>query len=151
MLKEEQMHKHILIPTDGSQLSTSAVERALAFAKDIGARVTILTVIEPFHIFSMEMEQLEATREEYDRYSRKAAEDILTAAQNQAKQSGIDCHTVQVTSNEPARVIVETATERGCDLIAMASHGREGFTAFMVGSVTMKVLAHSRTPVLVYR
>jgi nucleotide-binding universal stress UspA family protein len=145
------MHRHILIPTDGSQLSTSALDKALAFAKDIGARVTILTVVEPFHVFSTDAIQLEATREQYENYSRKVAEDILDAAHAKARQRGVDCSGVQAISDEPAMVIVDTAEQSGCDLIAMASRGREGFTAFMLGSVTMKVLAHSKTPVLVYR
>lgn len=145
-LEEEPAHaQHILIPTEGSQLSTDALEKALAFAKEIGAKTTVLTVVEPFHIFSTNIDQLESTREEYDRHSQQAADRILADAGARAGTHGVDCHTTQVTNHEPAKAIIDTAAQRGCDLIAMASHGREGFTAFMVGSVTMKVLAHSKT------
>jgi len=61
------MYKHILLPTDGSHLSNAAVEKTLAFAKEVGARVTLLSVLQPFHVFSFDAEQLESTRAEYER------------------------------------------------------------------------------------
>lgn len=145
------MYKHILIPTDGSHLSTGAVEKALVFAKEIGARATILTVTEPFRVFSATIEQLELTRKEYDQHCKQMAERILADASGRARTIGTECGTRQLSSDEPASAIIETAEERGCDLIAMASHGRKGLAALLVGSVTIKVLAHSKTPVLVYR
>ncbi|WP_246763260.1 universal stress protein [Rhizobium sp. 007] len=125
---------------------TDALEKALAFAKEIGAKATVLTVVEPAHIFSTNIDQLESAREEYDRHSQQVADRVLANAGARARTHGLDCDTTQVTNHEPAKAIVDTAAQRGCDLIAMASHGREGFTAFMVGSVTMKMLAHSEIP-----
>ncbi|MHC2299226.1 universal stress protein [Rhizobium mongolense] len=105
------MHKHILIPTEGSQLSTDALEKALAFAKEIGAKATVLTVVEPFHIFSTNIDQLESTREEYDRHSQQAADRILADAGARARTHGVDCHTTQVTNHEPAKAIIDTAAQ----------------------------------------
>ncbi len=145
------MYKHILIPTDGSPLSTQAVEKALDFAHAIGAEATVLVVIEPLQVFTVNPSGLETAYAEYDRMSNEAADGTLLAAKEVAKQRMVACETIKLISLDPAKTIVETAERHGCDIIAMASHGRSGFKAFMLGSVTMKVLSHSKVPVLVYR
>lgn len=145
------MYSHILIPTDGSPLSTTALEKSLAFARELGAKVTVLTVVEPFHILSVDPEQLEQSRSEYERHARELAASLLSDAELKAKALGVSCDVVQVEDHEPYRVIIETAAKNGCDLIAMASHGRRGIAALILGSETMKVLTHSRIPVLVHR
>lgn len=145
------MYKHILIPTDGSPLSGLAVEQAVAFARAIGARVTLLTVVEPFHLLTTEAEQLSATRPEYEEHARRRANRFLAAASDVARTAGVPFETLQVMNEEPYRAIIDTATKRACDLIAMASHGRGGVAAVVLGSVTLKVLTHSKIPVLVYR
>ena len=68
------MYEHILVPTDGSRLSNAAVEKTLAFAKEVGARVTLLSVLQPFHVFSFDAEQLESTRAEYERNAPEHAD-----------------------------------------------------------------------------
>ncbi|MCS0502860.1 universal stress protein [Ancylobacter mangrovi] len=145
------MYRHILIPVDGSPLSMTAMETSMAFARDAGAKVTALMVVEPFHLFTMSPEQIEATREEYERLSRAQADHCLAAAAREAERFGVPCEVVQLESDDPYLGIIDTATQRGCDLIAMASHGRRGIAALMLGSVTLKVLTHSSIPVLVYR
>lgn len=145
------MYSHILIPIDGSPLSRVAMQTAMAFARDAEAKVTVLTVVEPFHIFTASTEQLETTREEYNRHARAEAANHLAAAEREAKLLGVSCEVVITEGDDPYRDIIETATQRGCDLIAMASHGRRGFAAMLLGSVTLKVLTHSKVPVLVYR
>ena len=145
------MYSHILIPIDGSPLSMAAMKTAMAFARDADAKVTVLTVVEPFHIFTASPENLQATRGEYDKHARTHAAEFLAAAEREAKLLGIRCEIAQTTSDDPYPVIIETATKRGCDLIAMASHGRRGIAALLLGSVTQKVLTHSKVPVLVYR
>lgn len=145
------MYKHLLVPTDGSALSRIAVENALHFAREVAAKVTVLTVIEPFKVLSVNPEQLQDTHEEYDRHCNLEANRILDAARQAAEAAGVRCETSRVKSNDPAQAIVDAAAKGNCDLIAMSSHGREGFKAFMIGSVTMKVLAHTKIPVLVYR
>ena len=145
------MYHHILIPTDGSPLSTVAVEHSMDFARDADAKVTVLTVVSPFHIFSTDAGQLTDTRAEYERRARTHAAEILTDAQLKAKARGVSCEVVQLESNTPYDAIIKTAEKRGCDLIAMASHGRGGVAAIVLGSETLKVLTHSKVPVLVYR
>jgi nucleotide-binding universal stress UspA family protein len=145
------MYHHILIPTDGSPLSTVAVEHSMDFARDADAKVTVLTVVSPFHVFSADSDQLADTRAEYERRARMHAGEILTDAQLKAKARGVRCDVVQLESDSPHDAIIKTAEKSGCDLIAMASHGRRGVAAIVLGSETMKVLTHSKIPVLVYR
>lgn len=145
------MYHHILIPTDGSPLSTVAVEHSMDFARDADAKVTVLTVVSPFHVFSADADQLADTRAEYQRRARMHAAEILTDAQLKAKARGVRCDVVQLESDFPHDAIINAAERSGCDLIAMASHGRRGVAAIVLGSETLKVLTHSKIPVLVYR
>jgi nucleotide-binding universal stress UspA family protein len=145
------MYEHILVPTDGSHLSSAAVEKTLDFAKEVGARVTLLSVLQPFHVFSFDAEQLESTRAEYERNAPEHAARYLTAAANSAKMLGVPCDTLTVWHEHVYQAIIDTAAAKVCDLISMASHGRRGLTATILGSETLKVLTHSKLPVLVYR
>lgn len=145
------MFNHLLIPTDGSPLSTLAVDKGLTFARDTGAKVTVLSVFEPFEIFTPSPEQLSSTREEYEKYARMETARALSDAQFKAKSLGVTCFGEQVESDEPYEAIISTAQAKGCDLIVMASHGRRGINALILGSVTTKVLTHSKIPVLVFR
>jgi nucleotide-binding universal stress UspA family protein len=145
------MFQHILIPTDGSALSERAVENGMRFAMEAGARVTVITVVEPFHVLSTDAKQLADTRLKYREHTKAEAARYLTEAERKAKALGVRCDVVQVEHDNTYKAIIEAATERACDLIAMASHGRRGVSALVIGSETMKVLTHSSTPVLVYR
>lgn len=145
------MFKHILIPTDGSALSTMAVQKAMQFARDTNAKITVITVVEPFHVFSMDNAQIADTRSAYEKHARQAAEHCLEDARRQAESLGVQCEVVHVEQDLPYKAITETAAAKGCDLIAMASHGRRGAAALLLGSETAKVLTHSSIPVLVYR
>lgn len=145
------MYYHILIPTDGSPLSTVAVEHSIDFARDANAKVTVLTVVSPFHVFATDAGELTDTRADYEQRTRTHAAQILTDAQLKAKACGVPCDVVQLESDVPYDAIIKTAEKWGCDLIAMASHGRRGVAAIVLGSETLKVLTHSKIPVLVYR
>ena len=145
------MFHHILIPTDGSPLSTVAVEKAIDFAGDADAKVTVLTVVIPFHAFSIDADQVADTRAEYERRARMRAAEVLSDAQRKAKARGVLCDVIQLEGEAPYDVIINTADRSGCDLIAMASHGRSGIAAVVLGSETLKVLTHSKIPVIVYR
>lgn len=145
------MFKHILIPTDGSRLSSHAVDQAIAFAAEPGAEVTLLAVIEPFHMLSVDTDELLDERDHYERTAATRCGTILAREKSKAEQCGVSCEALVIQSDSVARAIVETAIDRGCDLIAMGSHGRGGFASLLLGSVTRKVLAQSSKPVLVYR
>ena len=145
------MYKHILIPTDGSALADKAVEQGITLAKKIGARITVLTVSVPFHILSTDVQMIEDTAPQYKRRMDAHAAKILKGAADVASAAGVACTTSHVEHEHPYRAIIETVNAKGCDLIAMASHGRRGVSAIVLGSETVKVLTHGNVPVLVYR
>ena len=145
------MYKHILIPTDGSSLATTAVKQGLDFAKAIGAEVTALTVHEPFHMLTLETDMLTDSPAIYHKRAKAEAKATLDKVEALAKARGVIVHSVDVESDHPYEAIIATAKKRKCDLIAMASHGRKGIQSILLGSETQKVLTHSTLPVLVYR
>ena len=147
------MYRHILIPTDGSELAHKAVIQGLSLAKAVGAKVTALTVEASFNIYDIPPSRvglMSNAFEEYTKHSRAHAATILDGVADEAKAAGVQCKTVQVIQDRPYEAIVATAKAKGCDLIVMASHGRTGITAVALGSVTAKVLTHTTIPVLVY-
>ena len=117
----------------------------------IKARMTFVTVTQPFHIFSWEAAQLEESQDSYDRHMAERAQAILDSASAQARAAGILVDTSHVIGEHPYQSIIDTAQECRCDLIVMASHGRGGLAAMVLGSETVKVLTHSKIPVLVVR
>jgi nucleotide-binding universal stress UspA family protein len=145
------VYKNILIPTDGSDLAAKAVEQGVVFAKEIGAKITAMTVTEPFHLLSVAPGQLEYTPIEYKKHAAAHAEKVLSVVSAAAKLAGIACETLHIEHEQVYQAIIDAATARNCDLIIMASHGRRGVSAVVLGSETVKVLTHSKVPVLVYR
>ena len=145
------MYKSILVPIDGSRLSAFAIDEALALASSLRARVTFVTAIEPFFMFAFAPEQIADAQQLYEQQARQAAEQLLSEAEAKASETGVVCDTVVASAGDPHDAILETARDLDCDLIAMASHGRRGVKAVVLGSVTAKVLTHSEIPVLVYR
>ncbi len=147
------MFKHILVPTDGSPLSSDAVARAVQFAKDSGARITFFFARPDYPIsFYGEGAVMDpASPEKFAELARKQADEILGAAVELARQAGVECDGTSAVSDVPHEAIIAEANGRGCDLIFMASHGRRGISAMLLGSETQKVLTHSKIPVLVFR
>jgi len=145
------MYKNILIPTDGSRLADKAITEGIALAKEINARITVLTVTVPFHMFSLDPKVLEDPRPQYDERMRAAAAKLLTSVTERARMAGVPCATVHVEHEHPYEAIIDTAASNSCDLILMSSHGRRGVGAIVLGSETVKVLTHSKIPVLVHR
>jgi nucleotide-binding universal stress UspA family protein len=145
------LYKNILLPTDGSDLAAKAVEHGVSFAREIGAKLTAVTVTEPFSVFALAPSQLEYTRGEYEKHAKEYAEQTLAAVRGAANSAGVTCETVHIEREHVYEAIIDTATAHVCDLILMASHGRRGVSAIVLGSETVKVLTHSKIPVLVYR
>ncbi len=145
------MYKSILIPTDGSELSEKAVHHGIALAKRIGANAILLTVLPPFHTFTTDAQMIEDTPAQYKVRIQRYADKILGAGADTAQLAAVACETVQVEHEHPYQAIIDTAGSKGCDLIVMASHGRHGISAIVLGSETAKVLTHCKVPVLVHR
>ena len=145
------MFKHILIPTDGSDLSRKALLYGIQLAKESKAKVTALTVRPPYVIGSMDMIGVVGSQDEFEAETQRYADYALTQARMAADAAGVQIETVQDVGDQPFRAIIDSAKAHGCDLIVMASHGRRGMSALLLGSETVKVLTHSTVPVLVYR
>jgi nucleotide-binding universal stress UspA family protein len=145
------MYKHILIPTDGSELSNKAIRQGIALAKAVSAKVTGITVTIPFHVFTVDPEMLEDTAATYKKRTTAQAAKYLKQVNDAAAAAGVSCSVIHAEHEHPYRAIIDAANTNGCDLIAMASHGRHGISAVVLGSETLKVLTHSSIPVLVYR
>jgi nucleotide-binding universal stress UspA family protein len=141
------VYKHILIPTDGSALSQEAIEHGVALAKALSAKVTAVTVSEPFHVSAFEPGFVAA----YKEHTMTLAAKYLRGAKDAATASGVTCDVVQIEHEQPYQAIIDTAEKRGCDVIVMASHGRRGVSAIVLGSETVKVLTHSAIPIIVVR
>jgi nucleotide-binding universal stress UspA family protein len=140
------MYRHILIPTDGSELAERGMAHGLALAKSLGTKVSIIFVVEPFSEMTGQLRDAVAT---YAELRKKEATSALDRAANAAKEAGVSCRTVQVENGQPHQAIIAAAEDKGCDLIVMSSHGRSGLSMLLIGSVTNKVLANAKTPVLV--
>jgi nucleotide-binding universal stress UspA family protein len=163
------MFKHILLPTDGSELSAAAIHQGILLANSIRAKVTGLCVM-PLHyelryaaqIPTEAMEQSPkrgkelaeaymATIEKGAELGKELAEAYLSMIEKSAKVAGVACEVVYERNDSAYKAIIRVAEQKGCDLIMMASHGRRGIGALLLGSETQKVLTHSKIPVLVYR
>ena len=144
------MYKHILLPTDGSELSDKAIAGGLQFAKTLNATVVGVTVVEPYS-YSNLSEYRPETLDDYEQRVMKIASERLGRVADAAARLSVEVETVTAKSYSPFEAIIETAKTRGCDVIFMASHGRRGLSAVLLGSETQKVLTHSSIPVMVYR
>ena len=140
------MYRHILIPTDGSELAEQGVAHGLALAKSLGARVSVIFVVEPLSEMTGRFREAVAT---YAELRREQAANALDRAANAAKEAGVSCETIQGENGQPHQAIIAAAEDKRCDLIVMSSHGRGGLSMLLIGSVTNKVLTHAKTPVLV--
>ena len=147
------MYKHLLIPPDGSELASKAVEAGIEFARHANARVTLFTAVPeyqpPSEVEVMSRQVISLW--DHERISREKAQAILEPAAQRVRAAGVPCDTGYAESDHPYQAIIDAAKSRGCDLIVMSSHGRQGFAELWHGSETREVLTHSDIPTLVYR
>jgi nucleotide-binding universal stress UspA family protein len=147
------MYKHILIPTDGSALSRAAALNGVKLAKALGAKVTAFFAAPAATpvVFKGIVPVGYTTQDEHAAIIEKAAAKYLGVIERACAAQGVPCKSVHVTNEFAAEAIMAAAKKYKCDLIFMASHGRHGLSAVLIGSQTQKVLTHSKVPVLVYR
>jgi len=144
------MFKRILVPTDGSEITAKAVETALSLAKLHGGVVYTISVKEPFPYSAISEMQPVPPQEFYDAQERIAAARVK-AVVDAAATAGVTCNGYTVEALHAWEAILDHAKSQKCDLIVMASHGRRGMTALLLGSETSRVLTHSEIPVLVVK
>jgi nucleotide-binding universal stress UspA family protein len=148
------MFKHILVPIDGSELSQTAVRQACAFARETGARLTFYHAKSTYLPYGMATEgavDFAGSSGAYRAAMDRLDETILKRAKQVATEAGLAVEAISAECDVPYECIIAMAQSCGCDLIFMASHGRRGASALLLGSETQKVLTHCKIPVLVYR
>ncbi len=149
------MFRHILLPTDGSEISDKAARQAIELAKALRAKITALHIVNELHLHlpdeGFPIPELPALKKRYADDAAARARTILGSITEAAKIAGIECDVATATSDMPYEMIIDQATRFNCDLIVMASHGRRGLQGILLGSETQKVLTHSKIPVLVCR
>jgi len=144
------MFKRILVPTDGSDITLKAVDKAIGLAKSLGAQLYTISVKEPFPYSAISEMQPTPPQEFFDAQERIAAKRVAGVVEA-AKAAGLECSAHTVEALHPWEAIIDHAKTQNCDLLVMASHGRRGVTALLLGSETQKVLTHSAIPVLIVR
>lgn len=148
------MFKKILIPTDGSPLSSQAANKGVCFAREIGAEIVALYVTQPFAAtvgFDGMAAAYAITDEDYEKTASEQAQKYIKQVLDRADTAGVKASGKVVSNFNVADGIVQAAEENSCDLIFIGSHGRSGLSRLLLGSVTVKVLGLAKTATLVYR
>ena len=145
------MFKTILVPTDGSPISETAIAAAIRFARQCDSKLVALSVAEPYPYSPLSEGAFLTDASQFQENMVRMAHANVQKIADAAHAEGVACVTVVAQSFNPYEEIIETARAHQCDVIFMASHGRKGLNKLFVGSETQKVLAHSTLPVLVFR
>ena len=147
------MYAQLLVPIDGSKLSDKAVAHAVALAQRIGAKITLFYASPdyPMPAYADGIVYEPISKKEYAKMATEEADRVLSDAMKKAASAGVDCTPMHVIAPSPWEAILKAAKKTKCDAIVMASHGRRGLSAVLLGSETQKVLTHSKLPVLVVR
>ena len=148
-------YKHILLPVDGSELSQKAEKECIAFAKSTGAKVTAIHVVSHFHLryqpWATPKSVHEKIEKDHEEEAKAIAQKMISELQARVKAAGVACDALVVVGDHPYEEIIDNTEKCQCDLIMMASHGRKGFDALLLGSETVKVMTQTKIPVLVVR
>src|SRR6516225_500520 len=147
---EGAMFKHILVPTDGSELSKKAIDGAIDLARTVGARVTAYACL-PQYPYSPYADVVIEPPGDFQTRSEREARAHLQEIEAAARSAGVSCESRTSVHPSPYLGIIEAAESGGCDVIFMASHGRRGLGSLLIGSETQRVLTHTKIPVIVYR
>lgn len=145
------MYKRILLPVDGSESGKGSVAFAIDMAKTLGAALSVVHVTTPYHDIAVGEVAAYIPEGEYKSHTAANAAAILESVRKATASAGMAVTLHQISHSHPWEAIIQTAKKDGADLIIMASHGRRGLDAVLLGSETKKVLTHSTIPVLVWR
>lgn len=145
------MYKNILVATDGSTIADSAVEHAVELAKRLGAKLTAVTVTEPFEAVAFTETLNVINPADYKRQCDEHAERLLGKVVKSAEAAGLSCELMHQDNHWPYAGIIDAAEKSGADFIVVGSHGRRGLEGLLLGSQAMKLLTHTKIPTLVVR
>jgi len=142
------MYKKILVTLDGSDLAKRALDQAEILAKVFDADLILLQVVPFMPIYGSP--ELVAPLI-VDEKQRESAERYLASVVEELRTKGFRATAVVKTGQQVPAEIIDFAKDNGVDLIAMCTHGRSGITRWVVGSVALKVITRSETPILLIR
>lgn len=148
------MYAHIMVPLDGSELSLKAVHESIALAKKLKSKLTLITVVSPYHTgisLPFPSDTVHDIEKSHNEEAKMAAQKLHVDMSARAKSEGVESESIVAFGESPYEQIINKAQASNCDLIVMASHGRKGLDGLLLGSETVKVLTHSKIPVLVVR
>jgi nucleotide-binding universal stress UspA family protein len=145
------MYKHILIATDGSEIAGKAVSHGVDLAKALGAKLSAVTVTEPYETVVVVETMAMILPGDYDKQSEVSANKILSTVTSAAQTAGIACNVIHEQNRFPYGGVIEAAEKVGADLIVLGSHGRRGIEGLLIGSEANKLLTHTNIPALVVR
>ncbi|MFN0313897.1 MAG: universal stress protein [Burkholderiales bacterium] len=146
------MYSRILLPTNGSELCDAANEQGIRFAKALNATIVAFHAIPAsFYVAFTEFGPAEPLQDQFEKDAQLRGDNLVAEIAERCKAGGVACETLTLVNDHAWEAIIEAAHTKRCDLIFMASHGRRGLSALLLGSETMKVLTHTKVPVLVFR
>lgn len=148
------MYKHLLVATDGSELAAKAVQHGAALAKALGAKLTVVTVTDPWSVLEMAQKAEERKADPIGAYEKHAADwaaSVLSQAAASVSAIGGACETLHIKDMHPSEGILAAAKARGCDAIVMATHGRRGIRRMVLGSQAGDVIANAPVAVIVVK
>ncbi|HEY6513262.1 MAG TPA: universal stress protein [Burkholderiaceae bacterium] len=145
------MYKRLLVPVDGSELSTRAMDKSIALARQLGAAITAFVAEPDMPLPNAGTQPTRYHRElaEHETRTDTHAHAVLSEFGERAQAAGVEFSGHHVRTDEVDAAIVRTATELECDMIVMATHGRGMFGELLFGSHTKSVLAKCKIPLLV--
>ncbi len=145
------MYKRILVPTDGSDTANAGLREALALAKEHGAQLRLVHVVDELLVVSPEL-----YGGVYDRITeqlREAGTAILERARSMAQDAGVTAETqlVEAMGGPAGERVIKVATEWAADLIVCGTHGRRGLRRIVLGSDAEYIVRHTPVPILLVR
>lgn len=145
------MFKRLLVPIDGSALSTHAIEQALALAKQLGAAVTgfVVEALPALPGMGTHLSSYQREVRQHEAQTEAHAKTLLTQFEQAAATAGVDFRGEYERNDDVAAAIAGMADRGGCDMIVMTTHGRGAFGELLFGSQTKRVLSLTKRPLLV--
>ena len=148
------MYQRILVATDGSDLSRTAVSSAIELAAAIGAELVALYVVPRYPVsyfeggITISVEDIARTEKQWSDKGQAVVDAVQAGSRSPGSQGHRRLFRSLTWSLNPSWL---AANKHNCDLVVMASHGRKGIKRVLLGSETQHVLTHSTVPVLVLR
>ncbi|MGD9047723.1 MAG: universal stress protein [Anaerolineae bacterium] len=141
------MYKRILLPLDGSATSEQALPHAIAQAKQFGAMLILLRVLEPLpHVRGMSAADISSIRQQTSEWAQEYVDQLVT----NTREKGISAQAA-IVEGQPNVTILQFAERNQVDLIVICSRGRSGFSRWLMGSVADRVVRGATVPVLLVR